>query len=433
MRCVIFPMNGAGHLNACSGFGSQLAKLGHEVTICLAKNLIQLMDGDHGLIVELYDDMRDRTEDPLLRWGEFMCNVSDGFRDSPLDQLESLIVTFEESFVEETKEYDDRIGHMIRKLNPDMIFVDFYTAVPSVIKSGIPWALIYSCNPLWVYEDLPEAPPAFSGLSKSDPEESKIIFRNKRNALMKELKEKFNAWLSSKEIDVSKLTGLQNGRMSSYLNIYAYPEDLDYREIGPVPSGWHRLDHMLRPTDHKSPLGIDENFLQKKHQTDRIVYFALGSMGASDVGLMKRLVNILAKSKHRFIVSKGPFHDQFELPSNMIGAKYLNQLRILPSVDLAINHGGNNSFLETLYHGKPMILMPLFDDQHDNGRRVEEKCIGRCLYPYKVSEEELLNAVDTLLNDKSLQERVKKIGEKMRNTKSYEELDYKLNLIFKQD
>lgn len=420
-------------MNACTGFGSQLAKFGHEVTICLAKNLVQLMDGDHDLIVELYDDARDRNEDPLVRWGEFMSNVSNGFRDSPLDQLESLIVTFEESFIEETKEYDDRIGHMIRKLNPDMIFVDFYTAVPSVIKSGIPWALIYSCNPLWVYEDIPKAPPAFSGLSMDDSEESKIQFRNKRNVLVKELKEKFHEWLSIKGINVSELTRLQNGRISPYLNIYAYPEDLDYNEISLVPSGWHRLDHMLRPTDYRSPLGIDENFLRKNHQSEKIVYFALGSMGASDVSLMKRLINILAKSEHRFIISKGPFHDQYELPSNMVGAKYLNQLRILPLVDLVINHGGNNSFLETLYHGKPMIVMPLFDDQHDNGKRVGEKNIGHCLYPYKVTEEELLNAVNSLLHDEALRERVERIGEKMRNSKCYEELNHKLDAICKKD
>ena len=71
---------------------------------------------------------------------------------------------------------------------------------------------------------------------------------------------------------------------------------------------------------------------------------------------MKRLIGILAESKHRFIVSKGPKHKQIELPDNMWGQQSVPQIQILPVVDLVITHGGNNTITETFYFGKPMIV-----------------------------------------------------------------------------
>ena len=45
-------------------------------------------------------------------------------------------------------------------------------------------------------------------------------------------------------------------------------------------------------------------------RSGKLVYLSFGTMCAVDIELMKRLVSILAESKHRFIVSKGPLHDR---------------------------------------------------------------------------------------------------------------------------
>ena len=58
---------------------------------------------------------------------------------------------------------------------------------------------------------------------------------------------------------------------------------------------------------------------------------------------------------HRFIVSKGPQAELYELADNMWGAEFLPQPAILPLVDLVITHGGNNTTTECFHHGKPMI------------------------------------------------------------------------------
>ena len=97
---------------------------------------------------------------------------------------------------------------------------------------------------------------------------------------------------------------------------------------------------------------------------------------------MRRLIEVLARSPHRFIVSKGPQHDELELADNMWGEEFLPQPAILPLVDLVVTHGGNNTTTECLHAGKPMVVLPLFWDQMDNAQRIAETGLGVRLPPY---------------------------------------------------
>ena len=107
---------------------------------------------------------------------------------------------------------------------------------------------------------------------------------------------------------------------------------------------------------------------------------------------MKRLVSILSKTPHLYIVSKGLLHDQFELADNMWGESHVPQTKILPLVDLAIIHGGNNSLLEAINFQVPVIVMPLFYDQYDNAQRVQEKGFGIRIEPYDFKDQDLVVA-----------------------------------------
>ena len=114
---------------------------------------------------------------------------------------------------------------------------------------------------------------------------------------------------------------------------------------------------------------------------------------------MRRLVDVLSRAPHRFIVSKGPQHDEYELAENMWGAEFVPQPAILPLVDLVITHGGNNTTTECFHFGKPMLALPLFWDQYDNAQRVDETGFGVRLATYDFEDAELLGAIDRLLAD----------------------------------
>ena len=144
-----------------------------------------------------------------------------------------------------------------------------------------------------------------------------------------------------------------------------------------------------------------------------LIYLSLGSLASADVALMERLVEVLGRTSHRFIVSKGPQADLYELADNMWGEEFLPQPAVLPQVDLVITHGGNNTTTECFHHGKPMIAMPVFWDQYDNAQRVDEAGFGVRLDTYGFTDGEMTAALDRLLADTALHERMADISRRL--------------------
>jgi UDP:flavonoid glycosyltransferase YjiC (YdhE family) len=97
----------------------------------------------------------------------------------------------------------------------------------------------------------------------------------------------------------------------------------------------------------------------------------------------------------------------------MAGEEFLPQTEILPKVDLVITHGGNNTVTESLYFGKPMVVLPIFWDQHDNAQRIEETGFGTRLDTYGHSGEELTAAIERLLGDEALAARLARTSERL--------------------
>jgi UDP:flavonoid glycosyltransferase YjiC (YdhE family) len=129
---------------------------------------------------------------------------------------------------------------------------------------------------------------------------------------------------------------------------------------------------------------------------------------------MRRLVAELADTPHRYVVSKGPQHAEYELAENMVGEEFLPQTSVLPHVDAVITHGGNNTTTECMWFGKPMLVLPVFWDQHDNAQRVHETGYGIRVPTYDFADGELGAALDRVLADDSLLARSAAAGERLR-------------------
>jgi UDP:flavonoid glycosyltransferase YjiC (YdhE family) len=67
-----------------------------------------------------------------------------------------------------------------------------------------------------------------------------------------------------------------------------------------------------------------------------------------------------------------------------------------------------------------MVVLPLFWDQVDNAQRVDETGYGVRLSTYAFRDEELTGAIDRLLADAVLRDRLAAIGERIRATRGTE-------------
>jgi MGT family glycosyltransferase len=272
---------------------------------------------------------------------------------------------------------------------------------PAVLASGRPWARIVSCNPLELKD--PELPPTFSGLPTGDRSQWET-FRHRHRELHADLQRDFSAFCEDRGAPA-----LPPGELiheSPHLNLYLYPAEADYARSQPLGPTWHRLDSCVRDAAAWEPPPGD----------GKLVYLSLGSLGSGDVELMTRLIGLLGETDHRVVVSMGPQHEQLELAENMVGAEFLPQPSVLPHVDLVITHGGNNTVTESFHFGKPMVVLPLFWDQYDNAQRVDELGFGIRLAPYKMGDEELHGAVERLLADEALPERMGRISSRLQGS-----------------
>jgi len=275
------------------------------------------------------------------------------------------------------------------------------------MTAGAPFVRIVSCNPLEIKG--PSVAPTFSGYPQDDSS-GWAEFRAEYERTHREMWEAFNAFVI--ENGAPPLPDLEFIHKSEHANLYVYPKEADYVDERPLDDTWHRMDSSVRTTDEPYEVPAE---VANRPAGSALIYLSLGSLGGADVDLMKRLVDVLGRTPHRYIVSKGPQHDQYELADNMVGAEFVPQTRVIPEVDLVITHGGNNTTTESLHFGKPMILLPLFWDQYDNAQRMDELGFGRRLATYAFTDQEMFDALESLLNDDELRARMAKMGEAIRS------------------
>ncbi len=340
-------------------------------------------------------------EQPGQFWKDFIRDTAPVFRTSTLAQLDSFIAPTWQALVDGARHVDDRLNEIFGELEPDVIVQDNVCAFPAIPAGRRPWVRIMSCNPLEMRD--PELAPAFSGLP-SDDDSSWAEFLAEYEHRVGPLQRSFSEFCV--ERGAPPLPGIDMIHESPWLNLALYPDELDYRRRAPLRPTWHNLETSVRTTD--DPWGPPER------DGRRLVYLSLGSLGSADVELMRELVALLADTPHRYVVSRGPRHDEYELADNMTGAEFLPQTSLLPHVDAVITHGGNNTVTECMWFGKPMLVLPIFWDQHDNAQRVHERRYGIRLPTYSLTRAALVTAVDTLLGDAGLRGRVAAAGDRLR-------------------
>ena len=408
LTVLFMPESAHGPTNNCIGIGDVLLRRGHRVVFAAEASWQGRLStlGFEEDLVHLAPPAEDGdTGDAGQFWKDFIRDTAPEFRKPTIDQLATFMQPTWQALVDGAMYCEPQLREILDRTRPDVIVEDNVVAFPALNTYGKPFIRIMSCNPLEVPG--PGIPPAYSGLPAGDDSQW-AAFRAEYDRTHRSTWETFNAWVQeqgAKPLPELEFIGPGDA------NLYVYPEEADYTEARPLDSTWHRLDSSVRRTD--ATFEVPAN-LQDRPEDSALVYLSLGSLGGADVELMRRLVDVLSHSRHRFIVSMGPRHAEYTLPETMWGSEFVPQTSVLPQVDLVITHGGNNTTTEAFHFGKPMVLLPLFWDQYDNAQRVHELGYGIRLDTYGFADHELLDAVDRVATDTTLRARMAEIGTSVR-------------------
>jgi UDP:flavonoid glycosyltransferase YjiC (YdhE family) len=397
LTVLFMPESAFGPTNNCIGIGDILRRRGHTVVFAAEASWKGRLE-PLGFVEDLVDlapppeptgDGAEVEQDAGQFWKDFIRETAPEFRKPTIDQLATFMQPTWQALIDGAMYCEPQLREIIGRHRPDVIVQDNVVCFPALVTSSAPFVRIMSCNPLEIPG--PDIPPAYSGLP-SDDRSAWPAFREEYDRTHRPMWEAFDEFV--RENGAPALPDLEFMPSAPDLGLYVYPEIADYVDRRPLDEGWVRLDSSVRRTDAdvELPPGITD-----RPPGSRLVYLSLGSLGSADVGLMRRLVSVLAGTPHRYIVSKGPEHAEYELAPNMWGAEFLPQTKLMPLVDLVITHGGNNTTTEAFHFGKPMIVLPLFWDQYDNAQRVDETGFGVRLRTYEFEAAELTGAIDRLL------------------------------------
>ena len=406
---LFMPESAYGPTNQCVGIGKVLLERGHRVVFAAeaswAGKLVPM--GFEEDLVDLAPPAEDAADqDAGQFWKDFIRETAPEFRKPTVDQLSTFIQPTWQALIDGAIYCEPQLRAILERVRPDVIVEDNVIAFPALLTTDAPFVRIVSCNPLEVKGA--DIAPAFSGLPQDDRAQWDS-FREEYDRTHRPMWTAFNEWVV--EQGAPPLPDLEFIHESDAANLYVFPEEADYTDRRPLGSTWHRMDSSVRETDDDYVL--PESVANRPEGT-ALIYLSLGSLGGADVELMRRLIDVLGQTPHRFIVSMGPQAADLVLADNMVGSEFLPQTRVIPQVDLVITHGGNNTTTEALHFGKPMIVLPLFWDQYDNAQRIDELGFGVRLATYAFTDDEMTGAIDRILDDAGMRERMASMGEAIR-------------------
>ena len=391
---AFFPEAAFGPALNSVGIAQEVKKLGHNPVFICDKGFEGVFSqyGFEEHHVNMSEPMS--AEEMAKYWVDFINGHIPNFNKQPIDQIENYVKDCWDAIVETSVWAEKDLPNVLNKIKPDVICIDNVILFPATKQYGKPWVRIISCSENEIPD--PIIPPHLSGCGESDLKGFKK-FNDKFLETVKPIHEKFNKFISKCGEQPYPLGEFFES--SPHLNLLLYPEPVKFKRQNALdPNKFQYLHGCVR--NEKEYIVPTFN----KNNDGKLIYLSFGSLGSGDTDLLKRLINVLAKTDHRILVNVGDYKDEYtDIPDNIHIDSWYPQPSVIPQCDLVIHHGGNNSFTECLYFGVPAIIMPYVWDGHDNATRVHETKHGLKMHRADWDDNQLLENIIFLLHDEQIQ------------------------------
>ncbi|KFO28211.1 UDP-glucuronosyltransferase 2B31 isoform X1 [Fukomys damarensis] len=154
-----------------------------------------------------------------------------------------------------------------------------------------------------------------------------------------------------------------------------------------------------------------EDFVQSSGEHG-VVLFSLGSMVGN---VTEERANVIAWALAQIpqkVIWRFDGKKPDTLGPNTQLYKWIPQNDLLghPKTKVFVTHGGTNGIYEAIYHGVPMVGIPLFYDQADNIVHMKAKGAAIRLDFITMTRTDLLNALETVIDDPSYKENAMRLS-----------------------
>lgn len=406
MTIVLFPEAAFGPALNCVGIAQRLRALGHKPIFICDKGFAGVF-AKYGFEEHPVDMSGGMSDEEIAKfWANFIAEKLPYFRLPPIEQLPTYVIPVWEAVVDSAIIAEDGLNAHLQRIKPDLVAVDNVILFPAIKKAGCPWVRIISCSENEIPD--PDIPPHLSGCHEGDFDCFRK-FQDRFLELVKPTHERFNAFLA--EQGQAPYTLGEFFEASPTMNLLLYPQPLAFRRRTPLdPRRFQYLEGCVRD---EGSYTVPE-FAANNDQP--LIYVSYGSLGAADVDLYKRLIAVFAGLPYRFLMNVGDYLGEYsDVPGNVRLEAWFPQPAVIPHVDLFIHHGGNNSFNEALYFGKPAIIMPFCWDGLDNAARIHDTGYGAQLPRYDWTAEQLAECIGRLLDDRAMKQRLDDLSRHMRS------------------
>jgi MGT family glycosyltransferase len=392
-RIVFFPEAAFGPALNSVGIAQACRDLGHK-PVFVADVGMEGVFAEYGFeerLIHMSEPMP--LEEMAKYWSDFINGHIPNFRKSPYEQIDNYVKECWEAIVDTSVWAEKELPQTLEEIEPDLICIDNVILFPATKRYGVPWVRIISCSENEV-ED-PAIPPHLSGCGENDAA-CFDRYRKRFAEVIKPVHDQFNGFLA--ECGHDPYPPGEFFETSPHLNLLLYPEAVRFKRRHPLdPARFQYLDGCVRETDDYEVPAF------KANDDKPLIYVSYGSLGAGDVDLLKRVIGVIGTLPYRALVNVGDYIESYgAVPDNVHIESWYPQPSVIPQCDAVIHHGGNNSFTECLYFGKPAIIMPYCWDGHDNATRVQETSHGLKLARYDWSDDDLAGAIERVATDAAM-------------------------------